>query len=119
MIEKLKPLGKKLSPLGKLLPLTDLIGINKDNAGEKIGSVGGRFLNRRVSLRLEEFPLISFLDSSLYALHLNLKQRHFDYFRLNSEALSADINSSSIVHGLVRLILTENLLLTEALRFYQ
>lgn len=44
MIEKLKPLGKKLSPLGKLLPLTDLIGINKDNAGEKIGSVGGRML---------------------------------------------------------------------------
>lgn len=26
------------------MPLTDLIGINKDNAGEKIGSVGGRML---------------------------------------------------------------------------
>ncbi|MFT0802215.1 transglycosylase SLT domain-containing protein [Bacillus swezeyi] len=39
--EKLKPLGKKLSPLGKLFPLTGLIGINRDNAGEKIGSVGG------------------------------------------------------------------------------
>ena len=37
----LKGAAKGIPGIGELLSLTDLAGINKDNAGEKVGSAGG------------------------------------------------------------------------------
>ncbi|MBT2633962.1 transglycosylase SLT domain-containing protein, partial [Bacillus sp. ISL-26] len=40
-LKGLKGAAKGIPGIGELLSLTDLIGMNKDNAGEKIGSAGG------------------------------------------------------------------------------
>ncbi|MED1228154.1 transglycosylase SLT domain-containing protein, partial [Bacillus nakamurai] len=40
-LKGLKGAAKGIPGIGELLSLTDLVGMNKDNAGEKIGSAGG------------------------------------------------------------------------------